>query len=480
MRLRALAKNTLVYAAGNAGLRAGAFLLIPLYTHALSMREYGMLATLLLTMQILGILMGMGARTAFMRFCAEFSQREQLGRLLGSAYVVVLTGGAVVTVVAMTLLRPLFAAVLHTGDPRFHVLLTCLAALAQTLWLLTVSYFRATNRGGMFVAWNAAAFALLIVTTVGLVLWLNLGVAGVLGAYLLSYGLMWLVVSGLIAARTGLGVNQEAVNKVAKFGFPLIFSMSGDVAVDTSALYAMSLFSGLDHVAIYSLGYKIAQIVIVTLILPFQLAYEPVAYGTPDSPALRRFIAEALIHLLLAFGVVAVGIVFVFKDFMRVVAPAQYAPAYGVVFALLPGVACMGIHYVGESLLFIPGKTGTSAFVVSGVAAVSVLLNFALIRPWGVYGAALVYDLAHLAMGVLLLGLGMKQYRIELDWRRFWYSLALPIAGLAAIWWLRSLPGELFYPMVLGLSAAALTAAHRLGLVDLRSVRRRGVAEHAA
>jgi len=480
MRLRGLAKETFIYAVGNTGLRAGAFLLIPLYTHTLEMKEYGLLATLLLTMQILGILMGLGVRTAFMRFSAEFAQKGQLGRLLGSAYALVLAGGAAVTVVATSLLKPLFAAVLHVAEPGPFVLLTCAAALAQTLWMLTVSYFRARNKGGAFVALNGAVFLLLALCTVVFLLYLHAGLKGVLTAYVASYGFMWLLVSVAIAKAIGLAVDSGTMRRLVRFGFPLVFSMSGDLAIDSSALYAMSIFSGLDEVAIYSLGFKIAQIAVITLILPFQLAYEPAVYGVVDSPALRRFIAEALIHLLLVFGFIALGIVLAFKDLMRLVAPAGYGAAYGVVFLLLPGVASVGMQYIGESLLYLPGKTKLSAGIISGVTLVSIGLNIGLVRLWGMHGAILVYDLAHVAVGLILLVVGMRHVPIDLDWRRLGWSVALPFGGLALLWGLRQAPGSFFYPMAITVIGGMLWCTKQLGVTNLALRRKKELAEHAA
>ncbi len=477
MRLRGLARETAVYAVGNTALRAGAFLLIPLYTHTLSIREYGVLATLLLTMQILGILMGLGVRTAFVRFCAEYVDKGKLGQLLGSAYALVVAGGIAVTAVAMSLLRPLFAALLHTPNPGVLVLLTCMAALAQTLWMLTASYFRAQNKGVHFVVMNGAVFVLLATTTMGLLLVSHVGLKGVLAAYVLSHGLMWLVVSMAIAKRTRMAVERSTMRRLVRFGFPLIFSMSGDIAIDTSALYAMSLFAGLDQVAVYSLGSKIAQIAVITLVLPFQLAYEPAVYAALNSPQLRRFIAEALIHLLLVFGLVAMVIVLTFRDLIHVVAPAEYAGAYGIVFALLPGVACMGVHYVGESLLFIPGKTRLAAGVVSGVTVAGVALNVFLIRAWGMYGASAVYNLTHGAMALLLLVLGMRHVPIAIQWRRLAWGITLPAGGLAAIWWLSRMDNTLlFYPLGAAVVAATVGGARKLGVLDVSGLRRQEVA----
>src|SRR5689334_8558542 len=78
-------KNAILYAAGIAGLRAASFILIPIYTHSLAMTEYGALVVLLQTAQVMMIVMGLGSRTALMRFSTDYEKKNQIGTLLGTS-----------------------------------------------------------------------------------------------------------------------------------------------------------------------------------------------------------------------------------------------------------------------------------------------------------------------------------------------------------------------------------------------------------
>ena len=65
-------KNVLFYSIGTVGLRVASFVLIPIYTYFLEMGEYGRLALLLQTAQILMIVINLGSRTALLAFsCSE-------------------------------------------------------------------------------------------------------------------------------------------------------------------------------------------------------------------------------------------------------------------------------------------------------------------------------------------------------------------------------------------------------------------------
>ena len=85
MQLKIFGKNAIVYSIGNVGLRAASFILIPLYTHSLSMNDYGLLMTLLLTIQLMLTTMNCGMRPGLIRFTKEYEERNRISALVGTS-----------------------------------------------------------------------------------------------------------------------------------------------------------------------------------------------------------------------------------------------------------------------------------------------------------------------------------------------------------------------------------------------------------
>ena len=151
MNLKLFGKDAVIYAIGNAGTRGASFLVIPLYTYGLSVDDYGRLATLLLTIQILIMLMEMGSKKAFIRFAAEYKQQNLLGRLLTCSILINVLGGLLVSVIVITWLPPLFREVLHTQEVFTLVILTCITALTQSLYTHIMSYYLINNCSSRFL-----------------------------------------------------------------------------------------------------------------------------------------------------------------------------------------------------------------------------------------------------------------------------------------------------------------------------------------
>ena len=209
MSLQLLGKNTTIYAFGNIILRAGAFLLIPIYTNYLTINEYGLLASLFITIEVLAILMNSGMRNSLVRFFKEFQEKNKSDELLGTSVLINIIGGII-----------------------------------ESLYLHLVSYYRAKNEAHKFLYFGVSTFTLLLVSNLILLVYFNMGVQGVLIARIISYGIILLIIISNIVYKIGMRISFPLVKKLMKFGFPLIFSMSGEKVIYLGVIYILSFYAG--------------------------------------------------------------------------------------------------------------------------------------------------------------------------------------------------------------------------------------------
>jgi O-antigen/teichoic acid export membrane protein len=468
MNLKLFGKNALIYAIGNIGIRASSFLLIPLYTHSLSISDYGKLVTLLPTIQIMIVFMGLGTLNAFIRFAKEYARKNQIGHLLGSTILINILGGLLVTAISISLLLPFFRKVLHTHDVLGFVILTCFAAFFQSLCHHAISYYRAMNEGMRFMICCASALLLLVVTNLVLLLILRQGVKGALMAQILTYGGLWLFILFNVVSKTGFAFYRQLASKVFKFGFPLVFAMSGDLVTDASAVYLLSLFSGLEVVAVFSLGYKITHVAVIALVLPFHLAYEPFVYANITAPGMRTTIGKLLTYFMLCFAFVAFGIAFTARYLVPVIAPPEYSMAYLVTLLMLPGIAFRGVHYVGESLLHVKNKTQVTGLVVTIFTVLSVIMNYFLIQLWGMFGAIVVFSFTVVSAAVVLMLLGMRCFPITLETHRLGIAGALSISLLSLVFFLSKTSFYVYYSVVPLAACVSIVLLYFGGFFDIQ------------
>lgn len=448
MQLKLFGRNATIYAFGNIGLRISSFLLIPLYTHTLSIEEYGTLATLLMTIQILLAIMGFGTQRSFTRFATEYDNQNKTGLLFCSILQLNLVSGMIVTSITLILFKSVLGSVLHFENVTKYILLACGVALTQSLFLNIINYYRTFNEGLKYAISSVSAAILMILLTLIMLLKFNMGIPGVLLAQILTYGILGFLISLNIVYKNGLGFSSGVLKEIAIFGFPLIFSTSADLVLDTSALYFLGFFSDFKMVAIYSIGYKLAQIAGMVLILPFQLAYEPFVFANTQNPELKITISKLLTYLMLLFSFVALGIVFVSRKLLPVIAPPEYTQSYLIIFLILPGIAFKGVHYVGQSLLHIKNRSYVTGINATIFTILSVLFNFIFVKLYGFYGAALVFNFTMIGSALVLIIIGMKTFPIPLERIRLIITGFLAFSFLTLVFLLRTSEFYIYYTTI--------------------------------
>ena len=267
-------------------------------------------------------------------------------------------------------------------------------------------------------------------------------------AQIITYGCLWLLVSFNVFSKIGIGISMQLILKLLRFSLPLVFVMSGGLITDASAIYFLGYFRSLEDVAIYSLGYKMAQVSYIAFIAPFQLAYEPFVFANINMPGIRLTIAKLLTYLMIGFAFVAFGIVFISRELLSIIAPPEYFSAYLVIFLILPGIAFRGVYYIGESLLYIKKKTYVTGTIITVFTILSVGLNYLLIPLYGIYGVILVFNFTLISITLLSLILGMKTFPIPLEGKRLVISGVLLILFLLLVFLLRETRAYIFYSII--------------------------------
>jgi O-antigen/teichoic acid export membrane protein len=448
MNLSRFGTNALLYALGTMGLRAASFLLIPIYTHSLPVHDYGLLAVLLQTAQIMIIVMSLGSRTALIRFAKEYDEKDRAGVLLGTSLLITAAGAVLVTIIATLFLPPLFKSVLHTENVSTFVLLTCAGAGFNCLSIHLISYYRAGQEGLKVIMVSLLGAVSLIVLTLVFFRVLHLGIYGALLAQAIAFGALTAFLLVTVSSKTRLELSMPLAWDLVRFGLPLILVMAGGLITQGSAIYFLSYFRGLEEVGVYSLGLKMAQISEMVLILPFQMAYEPFVFGHIGDSRLWSTISRLLTYLMIAFAFVACGIVFVARDLMPWIAPPAYGSAYFLIFLIVPAISFRGVYYIGESLLYIERRTRLVGTIVATFTVLSVALNYLWIWRWGMYGAIAVFALTTVCTAVVVMKLGLRMSSVRIETDRLWVAATALFVFLATVYALHDTSRLVYYSLI--------------------------------
>ncbi len=387
--LKRLASSSGLYAVGELARRGLAFFLLPIYTRFLDPAEYGVLELLNALSGILFACLLLGLPSAltkcYHRDCETPHDRKSLlATTLALEIPVLLAVGSVAFVLAEPLGR------LVIGEPGRGPLVRLVVATAVVLSIMAVilASFRARERASAFVWLNLTQFVPAMALNILFVVHFEMGVIGVLWGNLIS-SLLALACGLWVAVRGAeLSFNRRLVRPLLSFGALLVPVMLATWAIDMSDRYVLRLYRGLEEIAVYGVGYKIAMVLQMAVVWPFQLAWPAVSFSISKRPDHKASYARVLTYLLLVLAFGWLGLSLLSRTLLTALVGDAYNRAYLMVAPVALAYVFNGVHFCLSPGVHIAGKTRYLT-VISGVAAgLNLALNFLVVPRFGSLGAA--------------------------------------------------------------------------------------------
>ncbi|MEZ5824005.1 MAG: oligosaccharide flippase family protein [Geminicoccaceae bacterium] len=232
-----------------------------------------------------------------------------------------------------------------------------------------------------------------------------------------------------------LRFDRSRLRKIAAFGLPLGLVGIGGTIIALSDRYLLAHLIGFDAAGAYSAPYDLAQRSLSVLMLSAFLAYSPHVFGSYGegklgecreaiSSQLTLSLAFALPMAMVMAGAAPLIASILFGEEFR--ASATEVLPWIALSSLLQGIQSYHVSY-GFTL---PKRAGINASIVAGGALLNLPLNFLLIPPLGIVGAAIATIVSYAT--VLAISLLVTRRWIALPWPlRDMTKIALAcIAGL--------------------------------------------------
>lgn len=430
--LKRLGRHSVVYGVGGLVSRILAVLLLPLYTHYLTPANYGAIETLVALTTVLVIVLRAGISSAFFRFYFDAHTPEERVVVVRTSFWFTMTMATAGLIVGVVLADPIS----HTlnGMTPGLVRAAFVGLWAQMNYEQLTSLFRVEERSVQFAFASLANVILTVAATILLVAVWHKGAVGVLVG---NFTGTLCVYVGLLAYRRyqlGLTFNRELFREMNRFGMPLVPAGLALWAINFIDRLFLNTISGAAETGRYSIGVRISS-VIVFLFTAFRTAWPAFAYSIEDDDSARRTYGFVLTYLLficcwltLLLGLLAPWVVHVlttphFYSGSRVVSILCFASTAYAAYTVM----AIGIGRVR--------KTQFNWIITGAAAALNIGLNFALIPPWGMMGAAISTVAAYTLMFLLMTWNAQRLYPVPYQWRRVvtlvGVAVALTVIGKA-------------------------------------------------
>jgi O-antigen/teichoic acid export membrane protein len=415
-QLGRLGKQSAVYGLGSMVSRLLAVLLIPLYTHYLTPSDYGKVGILTAWSAVLVIMLRAGISTAFFRFYFDADDDRGRTTVVRTSFWFTMAMATIGLVVGLAFADEISQAFRDVGPGLVRA--TFVGVWAQMNYEQLTSLFRVEQRA---LAFGLASLANVLVTIAAMVCFVAVFHWHAMGLIVGNFTgtlTIYLILLAYRRYQLGLEFDRRLLHEMNRFGMPLVPSALALWAINFVDRFLVTWLKSKGAVGVYTIGIQISS-AIVFLLFAFRAAWPAYAYSIKDDDEAKETYAFVLTYLSFltcwistALGVLAPWIVRLltskpsYHGAERTVAPLCFSAAAFAAYT----VVAIGVGRARKTQL---------NWVITGLAAVlNIGLVFALVPPFGIFGAAIASLVAYVAMFLGMVWNAQHVYPVHYQWRR--------------------------------------------------------------
>jgi O-antigen/teichoic acid export membrane protein len=393
-------RHTFVYGIGGILLKAVGFLLLPLYTHYLSPRDYGILEILDISMSLLGMFLNMGVTAAMLRYYGIAETEREKRRVVGTIFIFTLCTGTGAFLAGLLPIHKVSLLLLGPGVPTIYLLLAFTNSILAYIANVPYTCLRAKEASGTLATLDGLGSVAILILNIYFIAVLKLSVMGMLlSALSIGSIKIALLVKWTIRDLTA-GIDWKLLRSIVKFGAPLVFSNLTMFTLNFSDRFFLERFQSLDIVGIYAVGYKFAYMLNFLLLQPFNMMWQARMYIVHRRPDHEKVFAQvfALYMFVLILG--GLGLSLFSSEAVRAMVDPRYRSGEQVIGIVSLSYIFLGAGYYLQLGMFLRARTDLIGIISTVAAIVNLAANYFLIRSFGMLGAAWATVAGFLAIAV--------------------------------------------------------------------------------
>jgi O-antigen/teichoic acid export membrane protein len=446
-------RHSAVYGLGNILAKALGFLMLPLYTHYLAPRDFGLFELMDLSISVLGMVLQMGIAPALLRTYAAAQSPAEKKKAVSTVYIFAGATGLVTFLCGLAVIRPVSTMLFGPEVPPKYLLLSFSAFVLSYIASPFRIYLRAREASGRLVTLDTISTLLIFALNIYFVAVLKIGLLGVLMSPLIVNG-VWTIVAAGSLFGIGLHFSRNLLGQMVNFGLPLILANLAAFVLNFADRFFLQHFRSLEVVGLYAVGYKFGFMINVLLVQPFFQMWQARMYAIHADKQHVSIFGQIFVLYSLVLTYAALAIALFSREIINLMAGPKFAEAGVVIPVISFAYVVCGVGYYLQTGLYLANRTRLIG-VISGIAAViSLALYYVLISAYGLLGAAWATVLSFVTVAVgsywcsrRVCPLGLDLYRVVAG-----FAIAI-ILYLPFQWWA---PAGLVLPILAKLIALAV------------------------
>lgn len=425
--IKPLVKDSAIYAFGNISAKVVGFILLPFYVQKLSAAEYGMLATLEATFQLIIGLAGLNLYVAFIRY---YSDKELQGRQSSVFFtlLLVITCIALLVSICCSIFSQNISHLLFDSNDysRLVRLMLCSAGL-ELIGTIPATLCRAQSKAMQYTRNIIIRLCVTLMCTILFVVALDRKLEGIYEAQVLG-GIIYIALFiPYIIKNTVIKFEKRLLVKMFHYSLPLLLSSFFGVLLGVADRFSLNFISGLATAGAYAMGLKLVNVLKTIFVQPISMAIPQLMFQMAEKSDAKHFYSKLMTYLIFGLMFLVIGISLFGQEAVKILTVNK--PDYWDAYMVIPFIA-FGILFgmMKDQTIYslqIAKRTGIIASVIVFVSLLNLVLNILLIPFIGAIGAGLSTLLSQIIYFGTMLYYARRYYPVPYEFRKIFISIGL-------------------------------------------------------
>ena len=440
--LKNLSKHSAIYSISTVIQRAQGLILLPILTdttYLATRGEYGDYSLIYAFIAFMNVFYLYGIDAAFLRY--YFLGKHNRQDVYRSAIQILAITAIISSIIIFLFSKPISVLLFTDSSYEFFVKISSGILLVDTLCNLPYLILRAEERSGTYTLLRIGRFTLELVLNIVFIVFMKLGVRGILYANLLAAIINLLVLVPFQLSHLKGKYKKDAVRDLISFGIPMIPNGIAYLAVEMSDRYLMLHLLDKDTLGKYSANYKFGTLLLL-VVTAFRTAWQPFFLKVAASPEAKKIYAKVMdIFIYITGFLVLIGsllLEYIITTPLisgKSILGSAYWGGVQIIPVILLSYMFYGIYVNLTVGIYIEKKSGLMWIFTGSAAVAKILSNLFLMPAFGIMGAAYATLLAYLIMSVTIFTANQKIYHIDYHYAQI-AALLLYILAVITIYYL--------------------------------------------
>lgn len=389
-----LFSNTVIFAIGSFSSKILVFVLLPLYTRALSTTEYGKVDLIIQLENLLLPVVTLCVGESLIRFGLDKKYDSKK----------VFTTASIIALLGVTLITVLMPAFNHVSYIKGYNTLFYIYMITATVKLIFAEYVRSTGNVKLYAFNGLLTTFFMIVFNILFLAVFKIGIAGYLSAIILSdliSAIFLFFIAKLYNCFSFKFFDKTMAKEMLKYSLPLIPATVMWWITNVSDRYLVKYFLGSDSNGIYSVAYKLPSI-LTSVYAMFNQAWNMSAIVENENKQKSTFYKNMFDVNSTVLYVVCAGIMIVLIPYIRILDRSYFSAYRYAPILLIATVFSCNCSFL--STIYLTAKKTMSALITTSIGAVlNIILNIIMIPRIGINGASIATFISYFVVFIIRL-----------------------------------------------------------------------------